>query len=149
MIPFDLIRDAKDEYDLRRDTSDRFNSALSTLGLESRESDVGIIIAKLKEFPEGEQKIKLGLVLFGTMYEDMAQHLTVEEDQDELLMIKLSDINSVPEVWYKGERIKPLYRLRLDWHTRTDEPLKDMNQLDITYIAKEDGPNFRTIGYNL
>ncbi|WP_175074650.1 hypothetical protein [Terribacillus sp. AE2B 122] len=148
MIPFELMKEAKKEYSIRSvDFSDYSVEALAAIGLSDDETDIGIVLSKLQECDDIIQQVHIGTVLFGTMYEDIADYIAPKET--EFLSIKLSNINGVPEVWYKGERINPLYRLRLDWHTKTDEPLKDMTQLDITYISKEDGPNFRTIGYNL
>lgn len=39
-----------------------------------------------------------------------------------LIEIIQKDIHSVPEVWYKGEKIDALVNLDVDWHTNTAEP---------------------------
>lgn len=150
MIPYELMMEAKKEYRTRIrsvDYSSYIFQELVALGLSEDETDIGIVLSKLQECDDIVQQVNIGTVLFGTMYEDIADYIAPKET--ELLSIKLNNINGVPEVYYEGERIIRLTRLRLDWHTKTDEPLKDLTQLEITYGEASNVPIFRTIGYNL
>jgi hypothetical protein len=65
----------------------------------------------------------------------------------ELIAIKLNEINSVPEIYYRGERIKNLQKVSLDW-TTNDEQI-NLTRMEITFIPEDTGPNSMTIGYNL
>ncbi len=48
------------------------------------------------------------------------QHIEVKEDkQDPLLQIVLSDIDTTPDVYYKGEKVNGKIRVSFDWTTNT------------------------------
>ncbi|MCY8122433.1 hypothetical protein P8860_21795 [Bacillus spizizenii] len=42
-------------------------------------------------------------------------------DNQPLLQITLDDINSIPEVYYKGEKITKRIKVSFDWETKTDQ----------------------------
>ncbi|RBZ02105.1 hypothetical protein DSD26_00050 [Bacillus velezensis] len=42
-------------------------------------------------------------------------------DQEPLLQITLDEINSIPEVYYKGEKITKRIKVSFDWETKTDQ----------------------------
>lgn len=71
-----------------------------------------------------------------------------------LLEIKLKDTDSVPEVWYKGERLDELPKGLVDisYHWKTDEFTNDdrgANDITIQYFSSfnDKYPDMKTIGH--
>ncbi|WP_406589980.1 hypothetical protein [Bacillus atrophaeus] len=42
-------------------------------------------------------------------------------DKEPLLQITLDDTNSIPEVYYRGEKITERIKVSFDWETKTDQ----------------------------
>lgn len=66
---------------------------------------------------------------------------TLYETQPNLLEIKLKDTDSVPEVWYKGERLDNAL-VDISYHWRTNDILNDdngANDINIEYYSTLDG----------
>jgi hypothetical protein len=69
-----------------------------------------------------------------------------------LLEIRVDDMDSVPEIYYKGERIEAKVSVDYHWQTRTDDKvLKGFgkHQMQVKYITSEPGelPVTHTIGH--
>lgn len=56
------------------------------------------------------------------VYERFTKLFLSWDVEPNLIEIKQKDISSVPEVWYKGEKVDNLVDLDIDWHTNTDVP---------------------------
>lgn len=98
--------------------------------------------------------------LSGELWEKITQ--IMEERLDELkresnsnlLEIKLKDTDSVPEVWYKGERLDELPKGLVDvsYHWKTDQFTNDdrgANDITIQYFSSfnDKYPDMKTIGH--
>ncbi|HFD6460075.1 MULTISPECIES: hypothetical protein [Enterococcus] len=76
--------------------------------------------------------------------EDIQENVTEDLNKNNLLEIKLKDTDSVPEVFYKGQRVDEMPRGLIDityhWHTEDDEYQAPRGVNDIT-IEYYDSPN--------
>lgn len=65
-----------------------------------------------------------------------------------ILEIVLKDTDSVPEVWYKGEKIEGLFDITYHYHTTTDRVDGSANDINIEYFDKVDKfPDKKIIGH--
>ncbi len=63
-----------------------------------------------------------------------------------LLEIKLKDTDSVPEVWYKGERLEGLIDVSYHYHTTTDVVAGSTNDINMEYLGEVNKyPDIKTI----
>lgn len=82
------------------------------------------------------------------MLKDSKQMNVVKDENEPLLQIVLSDIDSAPVVHYKGKQIDRKLRVAFDWKT------KSVDKIDMTYIHIEHVPvdnkrlNTEIIQYN-
>nr|DAT33440.1 MAG TPA: hypothetical protein [Caudoviricetes sp.] len=53
-----------------------------------------------------------------------------------LLEIKLKDTDSVPEVWYKGEKLEGLIDVSYHYHTTTDVVAGSTNDINMEYLGE-------------
>lgn len=53
-----------------------------------------------------------------------------------LLEIKLKDTDSVPEVWYKGEKLEGLIDVNYHYHTTTDVVAGSTNDINMEYLGE-------------
>ncbi|HCK1513970.1 TPA: hypothetical protein NY301_001646 [Enterococcus faecium] len=79
---------------------------------------------------------------------------TLYETEPNLLEIKLKDTDSVPEVWYKGERLdeSPKGLVDVSYHWKTDGFTNDdrgANDITIQYFSSfnDKYPDIKTIGH--
>lgn len=79
---------------------------------------------------------------------------TLYETEPNLLEIKLKDTDSVPEVWYKGERLdeSPKGLVDVSYHWKTDGFTNDdrgANNITIQYFSSfnDKYPDIKTIGH--
>ncbi|ELB36610.1 hypothetical protein [Enterococcus faecium] len=79
---------------------------------------------------------------------------TLYETEPNLLEIKLKDTDSVPEVWYKGERLdeSPKGLVDVSYHWKTDGFTNDdrgANDITIQYFSSfnDKYPDMKTIGH--
>ncbi|KEI55700.1 hypothetical protein [Enterococcus faecium] len=84
-----------------------------------------------------------------TLYETVTKNT-----KPNLLEIKLKDTDSVPEVWYKGERLDELPKGLVDvsYHWKTDDFTNDdrgANDITIQYFSSfnDKYPDMKTIGH--
>ena len=89
-----------------------------------------------------------------TYDQDGNEPLYETKQEPNLLEIKLKDTDSVPEVWYKGERLDELPKGLVDvsYHWKTDEFTNDdrgANDITIQYfsIFNDKYPDMKTIGH--
>ncbi len=65
-----------------------------------------------------------------------------------LLEIKLKDTDSVPEVWYKGEKLEGLIDVSYHYHTTTDVVAGSTNDINMEYLGEVNKyPDIKTIGH--
>lgn len=65
-----------------------------------------------------------------------------------LLEIKLKDTDSVPEVYYKGEKLEGLMDVSYHYHTTTDVVAGSTNDINIEYLGEVNMyPDMKTIGH--
>ncbi|EGP5189327.1 hypothetical protein EFL49_09730 [Enterococcus faecium] len=65
-----------------------------------------------------------------------------------LLEIKLKDTDSVPEVWYKGERLEGLIDVSYHYHTTTEVVAGSTNDINMEYLGEVTKyPDIKTIGH--
>lgn len=66
-----------------------------------------------------------------------------------LLEIKLKDTDSVPEVWYKGERLEGLIDVSYHYHATTDVVAGSANDINIEYYSTSNDKylDMKTIGH--
>lgn len=65
-----------------------------------------------------------------------------------LLEIKLKDTDSVPEVWYKGERLEGLIDVSYHYHTTTEVVAGSTNDINMEYLGEVNMyPDIKTIGH--
>lgn len=64
-------------------------------------------------------------------------------DESLLLEIKLEDTDSVPEVYYKREKIDLLVDFHYHWHTEGDSGIepKGRNNINIEFYSGKEGKN--------
>lgn len=86
--------------------------------------------------------------------EDIQENVTEDLNKNNLLEIKLKDTDSVPEVWYKGERLDELSKGLVDvsYHWKTDDFTNDdrgANDITIQYFSSfnDKYPDMKTIGH--
>ncbi|MDQ8271929.1 hypothetical protein Q3C35_09115 [Enterococcus faecium] len=74
---------------------------------------------------------------------------TLYETEPNLLEIKLKDTDSVPEVWYKGERLEGLMDVSYHYHATTDVVAGSANDINIEYYSTSNDkyPDMKTIGH--
>ncbi|MFS1232828.1 hypothetical protein ACFDDZ_03895 [Enterococcus lactis] len=65
-----------------------------------------------------------------TLYETVTKNT-----KPNLLEIKLKDTDSVPEVWYKGERLEGLIDVSYHYHATTDVVAGSANDINIEYYS--------------
>lgn len=75
--------------------------------------------------------------------EDIQENVTEDLNKNNLLEIKLKDTDSVPEVWYKGERLDELSKGLVDvsYHWKTDDFTNDDRGANDITIEYYDSPN--------
>ena len=65
-----------------------------------------------------------------------------------LLEIKLKDTDSVPEVWYKGEKLEGLIDVSYHYHTTTEVVAGSTNDINMEYLGEVTKyPDIKTIGH--
>ncbi len=65
-----------------------------------------------------------------------------------LLEIKLKDTDSVPEVWYKGEKLEGLIDVSYHYHTTTGVVAGSTNDINMEYLGEVTKyPDMKTIGH--
>ncbi|MBK4870097.1 hypothetical protein [Enterococcus faecium] len=65
-----------------------------------------------------------------------------------LLEIKLKDTDSVPEVWYKGEKLEGLIDVSYHYHTTTEVVAGSTNDINMEYLGEVTKyPDMKTIGH--
>lgn len=65
-----------------------------------------------------------------------------------LLEIKLKDTDSVPEVYYKGQKLEGLIDVSYHYHTTTDVVAGSTNDINIEYLGEVNMyPDMKTIGH--
>ncbi|MDT2438006.1 hypothetical protein P7D98_19395 [Enterococcus avium] len=70
------------------------------------------------------------------------------KQEPNLLEIKLKDTDSVPEVYYKGEKIEGLFDIAYHYRTTTDRVDGSANDINIEYFDKVDKfPDKKIIGH--
>lgn len=63
-----------------------------------------------------------------------------------LLEIKLKDTDSVPEVWYKGEKLEELIDVSYHYHTTTEVVAGSTNDINMEYLGEVTKyPDIKTI----
>ncbi|HHA4376951.1 TPA: hypothetical protein ACOBUB_000162 [Enterococcus faecium] len=78
-----------------------------------------------------------------TLYETVTKNT-----KPNLLEIKLKDTDSVPEVWYKGERLEGLIDVSYHYHTTTDVVAGSTNDINMEYLGEVTKyPDIKTIGH--
>ncbi|EME8229872.1 hypothetical protein K6874_000889 [Enterococcus faecium] len=61
---------------------------------------------------------------------------TLYETEPNLLEIKLKDTDSVPEVWYKGQKLEGLIDVSYNYHTTTDVVAGSTNDINMEYLGE-------------
>ncbi|MDN3037189.1 helix-turn-helix domain-containing protein [Enterococcus faecium] len=70
------------------------------------------------------------------------------KQEPNLLEIKLKDTDSVPEVWYKGERLEGLIDVSYHYHTTTGVVAGSTNDINMEYLGEVTKyPDIKTIGH--
>ena len=65
-----------------------------------------------------------------------------------LLEIKLKDTDSVPEVYYKGQKLEGLIDVSYHYHTTTDVVAGSTNDINMEYLGEVTKyPDIKTIGH--
>ncbi|GGJ48543.1 hypothetical protein [Virgibacillus salexigens] len=66
-----------------------------------------------------------------------------------LLTIELEDIDSIPKIKYKGERITGVVHAGFDWVTKNGVPVLDNPVIELEYLDKESKTgSIKQVGYN-
>ncbi|PWU68307.1 hypothetical protein [Gracilibacillus dipsosauri] len=74
------------------------------------------------------------------------EHMTDYKNKS-LLTIELDDIDSVPKVFYKGEKIEKKVHVSFDYKTKTGNPFEGGNEIHIEHFTGK-RPDTRTIKHN-
>lgn len=70
------------------------------------------------------------------------------KQEPNLLEIKLKDTDSVPEVWYKGEKLEGLIDVSYHYHTTTEVVAGSTNDINMEYLGEVTKyPDIKTIGH--
>lgn len=78
-----------------------------------------------------------------TLYETVTKNT-----KPNLLEIKLKDTDSVPEVYYKGQKLEGLIDVSYHYHTTTDVVAGSTNDINMEYLGEVTKyPDIKTIGH--
>ncbi|MGY2713639.1 hypothetical protein ACQBBH_07515 [Enterococcus faecium] len=70
------------------------------------------------------------------------------KQEPNLLEIKLKDTDSVPEVYYKGQKLEGLIDVSYHYHTTTDVVAGSTNDINMEYLGEVTKyPDIKTIGH--
>lgn len=81
------------------------------------------------------------------LIEQSLKYLNNKEEPN-LLEIKLKDTDSVPEVYYKGQKLKGLIDVSYHYHTTTEVVAGSTNDINMEYLGEVTKyPDIKTIGH--
>ncbi|MBG8349280.1 hypothetical protein I5315_09080 [Enterococcus faecium] len=89
-----------------------------------------------------------GAKLIQQIKKRIAESALDDRSNANLLEIKLKDTDSVPEVYYKGEKLEGLIDVSYHYHTTTDVVAGSTNDINMEYLGEVNKyPDIKTIGH--